>query len=108
MHQTKWYETIVYIAYVVMLIVAILLNVFASDDISVANIIVTVLMFILVLIIFVTCDKNSFKPAAAIADDLDAACEKMERDALREHTFLYDKYRNENEELFKNDILKHE
>ena len=108
MHQTKWYETIVYIAYFVMLIVAILLNVFASDDISVANIIVTVLMFILVFIIFVTCDKNAFKPAAAIADDLGEACEKMERDALREHTFLYDKYRNENAELFKNEVLKRE
>ena len=108
MHQTKWYESIVYIAYAVMLIVAILLNVFAGEGVSIANIIVTVAMFIITLIIFVSCDKNSFKPAAAIADDLAAACEKMERDALREHTFLYDKYRNENEELFNDKILKEE
>ncbi len=108
MHQTKWYETIVYTAYVIMLIVAILLNVFAGGGLSAANIIVTVVMFILTLIIFITCDKNSFKPAAAMADDLLAACEKMERDALREHTFLYDKYRNDNEEIFTDKTLKEE
>ena len=106
MSNRKWYEWILTVVYVAMVILCIFLNFSAGHKESVATIIVNILMFIIVGVIFVTADFGSFAPMNAIIKDLSLASEKIKKDAMNTHSYLWEPYRSSNIELFKTTRLQ--
>ena len=106
MQNRKWYEWLLTLVYLAMIVVCIWLTMFSRQSQSVTNIAVNVAMFIIVGIIFLTCEKNSFIPLNSIIADLDKATARIRKDAMNSHQFLWEQYRRNRVELFTNKTLK--
>lgn len=107
MRDRKWYEVLILLVYVGMILVFLYLNLFAEGQAeSVANIIVNVVMFAIVGVIFFSCEKGSFRPISKIIADLNRVTQKIETDAKHEHGFLWERYKDDKEELFTDARLK--
>ena len=81
MSNRKWYEWLLTITYIVMILVCVYLNVFTSQKEGVANIAVNVVMFAIVGIIFLSCEIGSFMPLNDLIADLKKVTEKIRKDA---------------------------
>ncbi len=107
MSNRKWYEWLLTITYIVMILVCVYLNVFTSQKEGVANIAVNVVMFAIVGVIFLSCEIGSFMPLNDLIADLKKVTEKIRKDAMNSHQFLWEKYSDrEKRELFTNETLK--
>ena len=107
MSNRKWYEWLLTITYIVMILVCVYLNVFTSQKEGVANIAVNVVMFAIVGVIFLSCEIGSFMPLNDLIADLKKVTEKIRKDAMNSHQFLWEKYsEREKRELFTNETLK--
>ena len=102
MKNSKWYDWLLIVAYIAMLVLCIVLNQFASYE----NIIVSATMFIVVAIIFINAIANSFIPMQNIITDLNEATAKIINDAKDTKSYLWDTYKEKGVELFKTDMLK--
>lgn len=106
MKETGWYAKLPLAAYILMLAVCICLNIFSDQGPNIANIAVNAAMFIIVAVIFISCEARSFAPARRMVADLINAAAKIKRDALHTNRFLWEKYAESNEELFSEGVLK--
>jgi methyl-accepting chemotaxis protein len=90
-----------------MLAVCIYLNLFSKGQAgSLANLIVNLVMFVIVGIILLESYIGSFRPAAVITGELRRVTMRMEDDAKHTHSFLWKKYKDEKEELFRTPVLR--
>ena len=97
------------ITYIAMAGICVYLTLFsAGQGGGIANIIVNTAMFIIVGVILLSCYLGSFRPTIQIVSELDRVSEKIEDDAKHTHRFLWEKYREEKEELFRDPVLKEE
>lgn len=106
MKNKKWYEWLLLAVYVAMVILCIVLNASGGQKEGFANLIVNIGMFVIVAVIFLCCEFNSFRPMGNIAADLDQVTEKIRSDALNTHDYLWKPYSAVNAELFHNEKLK--
>lgn len=106
MKNSKWYEWGIPVVYVGMIILCVLLNLFSGQRESIASIIVNAAMFLIVGIIFYSCMKNSFGPMNRIIDELEAANERIRRDAVSTRDYLWDTYETEKVDLFNAEPLQ--
>lgn len=109
MHKGRSYGIWLLITYIAMAGVCVYLNLFSIAKAGgVANLIVNIAMFIIVGIILLTCYLGSFRPTLGIIRELERINEKIEDDAKHTHKFLWEKYRDDNTELFREPVLKEE
>ena len=106
MKNKKWYEWMLTGVYFAMIVVCVLLNLSPGQRESVSNIIVNAAMFVIVGVIFLNCDINCFAPLDAMIDDLNAASQRIRRDALNARDYLWKQYEQNKAELFENDRLR--
>lgn len=106
MNKNKKYKLLLVAAYIGLLIFYILLNLFGGMRQGLSNIIVNAGMFVITGWILLSCEIGSFRPTERIADELKKTVEKIKLDARHEHRFLWDKYKEEKEELFTDPVLK--
>lgn len=106
MKNKKWYEWLLLIVYIAMVVLCIALNATGIQKEGIANLIVNIGMFIIVAVIFLCCEFNSFRPMGDISSDLDQATNKIRSDALNTHEYLWKPYSTVNAELFHNEKLK--
>ncbi len=100
------YEFLIVLTYIAMALVCVSLNITRINQAgSLANIIVNLGLFVIVGIIFSACIAGSLAPVADISRDLKRVSLRIEEDAKHTHTFLWEKYRDDKEELFKNRLL---
>ena len=105
--RKRGYEILLLITYIAMAGVFVYLNFFTSTQAGdLTNIIVNLVMFVLVaLILLSSCIKGLF-PASRMTADLILVTDKIEDDARNSHRFLWEKYREDKEELFTSNILR--
>ena len=101
MFKRKWYEWLLTIVYIAMVGLCVFLNFSQGHKESLATIIVNIVMFIIVAIIFLSADFGSFAPMNAIISDLKQANEKIRKDAMNTHSYLWEPYKSNSVELFK-------
>ncbi|MCR5024778.1 MAG: MotA/TolQ/ExbB proton channel family protein [Lachnospiraceae bacterium] len=101
----KGYETLIVITYIAMAVVCVCLNLFGKN-IALPNIIINGAMFVIVGLVFIVSITGSLTPIAGITADLINVSEKIEEDAKHSHRFLWEKYREDKEELFRDRILR--
>ena len=89
-----------------MVAVCILLTMLSKQAASLANIIVNVVMFVLVALILLAVEKNSFFPINRMIAELKRVNTKIRRDAMNSHEFLWDQYRNSKTPLFGEEKLR--
>ena len=107
MRNRKYYEIWLIIVYTVMLALCVYLNFFyAGQAGGIANPIVNFSMFVIVGVILLSCYLESFLPVSRIVNDLNRVIVKLEDDAKHSRRFLWEKYREEKEELFRDIKLK--
>ena len=106
MKNKKWYEWLLLAVYIAMVLLCIILNTSGAQKEGLANLIVNIGMFIIVAVIFLFCEFNSFRPMGEITADLDRVTDKIRTDALNTHDYLWKPYSAVNSELFHNDKLK--
>lgn len=106
MKNKKFYEWMLTIVYIAMVLLCIFLNYSTSYQGSLANIVVNVVMFVIVGIIFLSADTKCFGPMNNIIHDLNLATKKIKEDALNTHSFLWTPYQTNNVELFKTKTLQ--
>lgn len=107
MRSRKFYEIWLLITYLAMLMVCVYLNLFTIGQAGgITNIIVNAVMFVIVGIILLSCYLGCFRPIAGIMNDLNRVTFKIEEDAKHTHRFLWEKYREDKEELFRDPILR--
>ncbi|MCR5747389.1 MAG: MotA/TolQ/ExbB proton channel family protein [Lachnospiraceae bacterium] len=83
------------------------LNLFSSGQTGdITNLVVNIAMFVIVGIILFSSVTGSLHPVSKLAADLRKATEKIENDAKHSHRYLWEKYRDEKEELFEDFILR--
>jgi len=102
----KWYEWLLVIVFVAMVLLCVVLNFTSGQKEDIANIIVNGVMFIIVAVIFINCDINCFSPMNDICADLEQISAKIRKDAMNSHQFLWEPYEKGNVELFTNERLK--
>ncbi len=105
MRKANRYEYLIWIVYAAMILVCIYLNIFASGGGGLANIIVNVAMFAIVGVVFFMCQRDSLRPVTKITADLIRVTQKIRHDAMNEHRFLWEKYREDKDELFEDPVL---
>ncbi len=102
----KGYEVIIIITYFVMLAVFLALNLLSSGrDMDLCNLIVNAALFLIAGCIFFTCITGSLIPVANMTAELKAVTKRIEEDAKHSHKYLWEKYKAENTELFRERIL---
>ncbi len=106
MNGKKWYEALLIITYLAMVALCVALNMTTGQRESIQNIAVNVVMFVVVGIIFLNCWLNCFRPMSEIIADLDAATEKIRRDARDARDYLWSPYKDNNVELFRSEHLR--
>ena len=103
----KPYEIWLLVTYLAMLAVCVYLNLFSKGQGgSLANIIVNAVMFVIVAIILLDCYIGCFLPVAGIIKELNRLTLRMEDDARHTHGFLWEKYKQEKDELFRIPVLR--
>lgn len=108
MQNRKWYEWLLTITFIAMILLCVFLNLFSGQKEGLANIIVNAVMFVIVGIVFLNCEINSFMPMNRIIADLKRATAKIKSDALNSHQFLWEPYKASQIELFEDPRLKEE
>lgn len=105
--RKRGYEVLLLITYIAMAAVFVYLNFFTKTQAGdLTNIIVNLVMFVLVaMILFSACVKGLL-PASRMTADLIMVTMKIENDARNSHRFLWEKYREDKEELFTSNILR--
>lgn len=106
MKNKKWYEWMLIVVYVAMVLLCVYLNFMPGHQESIATIIVNVVMFIIVAIIFISADLGSFIPMNSIIADLEHATAKIRNDAMSAHSYLWEPYQANNVKFFKNEKLQ--
>ena len=106
MQNRKWYEWLLTITYIAMVALCVALNFTTGQREGMANIIVNGVMFLIVGLIFLNCEINSFFPMNRIIADLHRATEKIRGDALNSHQFLWEPYKQSGVELFEDKYLQ--
>lgn len=101
----KGYEALIVITYIAMAVVCVCLNLFGKN-IDLPNIIINGAMFVIVGIVFIVSITGSLVPVAGITADLITVSERIEEDAKHSHRFLWEKYREDKDELFRDRILR--
>ena len=101
----KGYEALIVITYIAMAVVCVCLNLFGKST-DLPNIIINGVMFVIVGLVFIVSITGSLTPIAGITADLINVSEKIEEDAKHSHRFLWEKYREDKEELFRDRILR--
>ncbi len=105
MRYKKWYEWLITLTYFGMLGVFTYLNFFSGETIQLGSIIVNGAMLAIVGIILLSSDIGSFFPGGRMAADLANVTEKIEKDAMNSHHFLWKQYQDEKDPLFTDQIL---
>ena len=104
--RSRGYETLIIITYFAMLAVFVCLNLFSKGGaMDIRNVIVNGAMFVIAGVIFFVCITGSLIPVANISRELYRVSLKIEEDAKHSHKYLWEKYREEKAELFKDRIL---
>ena len=105
--RKRGYEVLLLITYIAMAAVFVYLNFFTKTQAGdLTNIIVNLVMFVLVaMILFSACVKGLL-PASRMTADLIQVTTRIENDARNSHRFLWEKYREDKEELFTSNILR--
>ncbi len=107
MHHTKGYEILILLTYIIMALVCIYMNLFSRGQTgNLTNMIVNIVMFVIVGVILFISVTGSLRPVSRLAADLRGVTDKIENDAKHSHRFLWEKYRDEKEELFRDSILR--
>lgn len=106
MKGRKWYEWFLTIVYIAMLALCVYLNFTPGHRESIATIVVNVIMFIIVAIIFLSADLGSFSQMNSMIKDLKNASEKIRKDAMNTHSYLWEPYQTSNVKLFANGKLQ--
>ncbi len=101
----KGYEALIVITYIAMAVVCVCLNLFGRN-IALPNIIINGAMFVIVGIVFIVSITGSLIPVAGITADLITVSDRIEEDAKHSHRFLWEKYREDKDELFRDRILR--
>lgn len=101
----KGYEALIVITYIAMAVVCVCLNLFGKN-IDLPNIIINGAMFVIVGIVFIVSITGSLVPVAGITADLITVSDRIEEDAKHSHRFLWEKYREDKDELFRDRILR--
>ena len=108
MQNRRWYEWLLTATFIAMAALCLVLNLTAGQKEGPANIAVNAALFLIVGIILLSCEKNSFFPMNRIIADLDAATEKIRNDAMNSRQFLWEPYNRSKVELFRDPVLKQE
>ena len=82
------------------------LNLTAGQKEGPANLAVNVIMFLIIGVILISCERNAFFPMNRIIGDLTHATEKIRNDAMNSRQFLWEPYNSGNVELFQEPELK--
>ena len=106
MQNRKWYEWLLTLTYIAMIALCVGLNLTTGQKEGTANIIVNVVMFVIVGLIFLSCERNAFMPINEIIEDLEEASEKIRNDAMNSHQFLWEPYNRSKVELFQEPRLR--
>lgn len=106
MRNKKWYDWLLAVSFVSMTGLCIVLNLTGAQRGSLSNVIVNAVMFVLVGVIFLNCDLNSFVPMNQVMSDLENAAARIKADALNSRTYLRDVYRDGNVQLFSTEYMK--
>lgn len=105
MHNKKWYEWLVALVFIAMVGLCVYLNVFSGQGEDISNITVNAAMFVIVAVILISCDRNSFVPINDIIADLKRVTAKIRDDAMNSHAFLYERYKENQDMLFEDGHL---
>ena len=108
MQNRRWYEWLLTATFIAMAGLCLVLNLTAGQKEGPANIAVNAALFLIVGIILLSCERNSFFPMNRIIADLDAATEKIRNDAMNSRQFLWEPYNRSKVELFRDPVLKQE
>ena len=100
MRGRKWYEWMLTLTFVIMVLTCVWLNFFSADEPDLVTVAINGAMFVIVAIIFMSSEASSFFPANKVIVDLRRACEKIKNDALNSQDFLWNSYRTSTERLF--------
>ena len=98
MFKRKWYEWLLTIVYVLMIMLCIYLNLdmirtfMSSGDINITTLVVNAILFVIVAIVFLMADFGSFMPMNAIISDLKNATAKIRSDAMNSRSYLWEPY----------------
>ena len=106
MFKRVWYEWLLTVVFAAMVLLCVFLNLTPGHEESLANIIVNVAMFLIVGLMFLWADLKSFGPMNSIIRDLNSASEKIKKDAMNTHSYLWEPYQSGNVELFKDRELQ--
>lgn len=105
--RKRGYEIILFITYIAMVAVCVYLNFFTITQAGdITNIVVNIAMFAIVALILILSVAKSLLPASSMTADLIYATDKIENDAKTSHRFLWEKYREDKEELFTSKVLR--
>jgi len=105
MRNKRWYEWLLLIVYLAMVALCVFLNLFSGQREELSNILVNAVMFVVVAIIFISCDVGCFAPMGDIVADLKDVTEKIRKDAMSSRDYLWKDYRG-NSDLFVNSKLR--
>ena len=108
MQNRRWYEWLLTLTYIAMVGLCVGLNLTTGQKEGMANLIVNAVMFLIVGLIFLSCERNCFLPMNRIIEDLEEASEKIRNDAMNSHQFLGEPYNNSKVELFQEPRLRHQ
>ncbi len=106
MQNRKWYEWLLTLTFVAMVALCVGLNLTAGQNEGIANIVVNGVLFVIVGLILLSCERNSFFPMNEIITDLENATEKIRNDAMNSRQFLWEPYNSSKVELFQDPELK--
>ena len=105
--RKRGYEVLLLFTYIAMAAVFVYLNFFTDTQAGdLTNIIVNLVMFILVAMILISACARGLLPTSRMTADLIMVTMKIENDARNSHRFLWEKYREDKEELFTSNILR--
>ena len=107
MHNRKTYEIWLLLTYILIVLTCIYLNLFSTGQAgTIANLTVNIVMLVIVAAILLTSYFGSLLPVMKLTSDLKRVTEKFDDDARHTHRFLWEKYKEEKDELFENRVLR--
>ncbi|MBR5115532.1 MAG: MotA/TolQ/ExbB proton channel family protein [Lachnospiraceae bacterium] len=106
MNGRKVYELLIPLSYLALVGVFVYLNFFADGIGDLSNIIVSIVMFVIVAVIFLTCERTAFIPVSNMVTDLKHVTARIRGDSEGTEQFLWNKYRSMGENLFTDETLR--
>ena len=109
MSRKRGYEILILITYLAMSAVCIYLQFFSKNQAGgLENLIVNVTMLVIAGIIFASCVFGSLLPTASMTADLIEVAQRFEEDAKTSHSYLWDQYINNKDDIFEDKrLLRH-